>query len=94
MRPFAYADDNGNFKLKTYVSDDGAPPGEYRVSIVAASTNPAGLSKDAPIQDEAPTMAAVMIPQTISKKYGNVETAGITVLIKPEGNQLEPFQLQ
>ncbi len=35
MRPFAYADDQGNFDLKTYVDGDGAPLGKYRVSIVA-----------------------------------------------------------
>src|SRR4051794_30863201 len=36
MRPFAYADRQGNFTLKTYVDGDGAPAGKYRVCIVAA----------------------------------------------------------
>ena len=40
MRPFAYADGEGNFELKTYVDGDGAPPGTYRVSIIAASGGP------------------------------------------------------
>ncbi|HEX3598593.1 MAG TPA: hypothetical protein VHU84_00545 [Lacipirellulaceae bacterium] len=49
MRPFGYADDQGNFELKTYVDGDGAPLGKYRVSIIAVATPsgamPAEISK-------------------------------------------------
>lgn len=81
LRPFGYADDDGNFKMKTYVTDDGAPPGKYQVTIIAASapsTN-SGPSKDGPAVETTPATAGPSIPPAVSAKYGNVETSGITV---------------
>ena len=94
LRPFGYADDAGNFDMKTYVTGDGAPPGKYRVSITAASVaNPNQPSKDGPVNGTTP-VTGPQIPASITEKYGNVETAGITVEIKEQDNKLEPFQLQ
>src|SRR4051794_24262711 len=33
VRPTGTVDDQGNFKLTTYAPDDGAPEGEYLVSV-------------------------------------------------------------
>ncbi len=94
LRPFGYADDGGNFAMKTYVTGDGAPPGKYRVSIIAASPpNPSQPTKDGPVGETSP-VTGPQIPGAITKKYGNVETSGITVEIKEQENKLEPFQLQ
>lgn len=94
LRPFAYADDDGNFQVKTYVTGDGAPPGEYRVSIVAGSTGSAGPTKDAAPEAASTPAPGITIPPAITQKYGNVETAAITVQIQDGDNKLEPFQLQ
>lgn len=95
MRPFAYADSQGNFEMKTYVEGDGAPLGKYRVSIIAVSSAPASRSKkDKPAGAMAPGSAlAVMIPPEVTKKYGNVETSGIEVTVHEGKNDLEPFAL-
>jgi hypothetical protein len=94
MRPFAYGDADGNFEVKTYVEGDGAPPGEYRVSIIARSTGPAGRpSKDAPVAEQVVTGAPVRIPPAVSVKYGNVDTSGIKVTVHEGENNLEPFVL-
>jgi hypothetical protein len=95
LRPFAYADDSGNFQLKTYVEGDGAPPGTYRVSIIARSSGGANTPrKDAIISEEQPASApAVRIPPEITNKYANVDTAGIKVTIHEGENNLEPFAL-
>jgi hypothetical protein len=94
MKPFAYADDEGNFQLKTYVDGDGAPPGDYRVSIIARSS-PGGRrpAKDAPVGEQPTVGAAVRIPPEISNKYGNVDTSGIQVTVHEGENDLEPFVL-
>lgn len=94
MRPFAYADDDGNFRLKTYITDDGAPLGEYKVRIVAASSGSVAPSKDGPVQEAPPPTPGPKIPPAITSKYDNPETSGITVQIKEEDNELAPFQLQ
>jgi len=97
MRPFAYCDDDGNFQVKTYVAGDGAPPGEYRVSIVPAIVGRVskGRTKDARLgADGAPEpQTGVAIPLALSNKYGNVDTSGIKVTIQEGENTLEPFSL-
>jgi hypothetical protein len=94
MRPFAYGDEEGNFELKTYVDGDGAPPGEYRVSIIARSVGPArSPSKDSPVAAQPVTGAAIRIPPEISRKYANVDTSGIKVTVIEGENDLEPFVL-
>jgi hypothetical protein len=94
LRPFAYCDGQGNFALKTYVDDDGAPPGKYRVSIIAFSTSRSTSMKDQPAGEQAAGQPNfVQIPAEVSRKYGNVETAGIEVTVQKGENKLEPFVL-
>jgi hypothetical protein len=95
MRPFAYADGGGQFELKTYVDGDGAPPGKYRVSIIAPMGPPPKSSKDRPADEVAVTGgSAVGVPPAIVQKYANVDTAGIEVEVKDGQNDLEPFELK
>jgi hypothetical protein len=92
MRPFAYGQPDGRFEIKTYVEGDGAPPGKYRVSIIAPAGGPGGSMKDRPA--DAPAIASgVGVPPAIAKKYANVDTAGIEVTIEEGENNLEPFVL-
>jgi hypothetical protein len=93
MRPFAYADMEGQFEIKTYVDGDGAPPGKYRVSIIAPAGGPPTSSKDRPADAPMPVGPAVRVPPEIVKKYANVETAGIEVEIQEGENNLDPFVL-
>jgi hypothetical protein len=94
MRPYAYGDADGNFELKTYVDGDGAPPGEYRVSIIARSVGPTrGPSKDVPVAEQVAAGTAIRIPPEVSKKYANVDTSGIKVTVVEGENDLDPFVL-
>lgn len=95
LRPFAYADAEGNFDLKTYVTGDGAPPGKYRVSIIAHSIGPGPKrDKDAPAADaDSAPLPSIAIPEAVSRKYASVDTSGIEVEIKYGENNLEPFEL-
>ncbi len=34
IEPFAFVERDGTFKIGTYLGDDGAPPGEYSLTIV------------------------------------------------------------
>ena len=94
MRPFAYADGEGQYEIKTYVTGDGAAPGKYRVSIIAPAGGPPTGNKDRPADAPDPAAAtAIRIPPAIVKKYENVDTAGIEVEIQDGENNLEPFVL-
>jgi len=94
LRPFAYADGQGNFELKTYKDGDGAPPGKYRVSIMVVSATKKKSGKDKRAGDaENPAAQALDIPPSVGKKYGNAETSGIEVTVQDGENNLEPFEL-
>lgn len=95
MRPYAYADADGRFQLKTYSEGDGVPSGDYRVSIAFAGAGTESRRDDGNATG-APgsTKAAMSIPLEVRKKYSNVETAGIKVTILDGQNELEPFNLQ
>jgi hypothetical protein len=94
LRPFAYADGQGNFELKTYRDGDGAPPGKYRVTIMVPSGSSGGAGKDRPGGDaENPAAKALKIPPAVSKKYGSADTSGIEVTVEDGENNLEPFDL-
>ena len=94
LRPFAYCDGEGNFKLKTYTDDDGAPAGKYRVSIIAPARTRSGSSKDQPAGETPASQGIVVdVPPAIANKYSNVDTAGIEVTVQEGDNNLEPFEL-
>jgi hypothetical protein len=92
MRPFAYGQPDGRFEIKTYVESDGAPPGTYRVSIIAPAGGPGSSKKDRPVEELA-SAGGAGVPPAIAKKYSNVATAGIEVTIEDGENNLEPFVL-
>jgi hypothetical protein len=96
MRPFAYADGEGQFEIKTYIDGDGAAPGKYRVSIIApASSGAARGSKDRRVGETTDAAGAtIRIPAAIIKKYANVDTSGIEVDVQEGENNLEPFELK
>ena len=83
--PHAKTDENGNFQLTTYLKDDGAPAGEFKVSIAFAA-EVAG-------EDDGSDQTRKIIAQ-VPVKYHKKETTPFTVTIKPEANTLEPFALE
>jgi hypothetical protein len=93
MRPFAYTDDDGNFQIKTYVEGDGAPAGDYRVSIVAPAKRPPGGGVKDVVREEPVVEPTVALPPPLCQKYLNVDTAGISVTVKEGENELAPFEL-
>jgi hypothetical protein len=71
---------DGTFSLTTYGSGDGAPEGEYKVRIESEKTAP---SRKKGVQRYA-----------VPPKYEDENTSGLAVTVKPEPNNLPPFQLK
>jgi hypothetical protein len=83
VRPVGKVDKQGQFALTSFKDGDGAPAGEYRVTVVwylARQTRP--------VSDE--TASANYLPP----KYASVETSNLSVTVTPGTNELRPFELK
>jgi hypothetical protein len=80
-RPGAQAGSDGAFRLSTYASYDGAPPGRYAVTIVYPS----------PARKENGENAG---PDLLRGRYADPKTTPLVVEVKEGPNNLEPFQLK
>ncbi len=87
-RPIATTDPDGNFSLTTFLRGDGAPAGEYVVTVkwrtqaVAQGTQPIDEERRrAPAEDR------------LGGRYRNPEVSALRATIRPEENQLDPFEL-
>jgi tetratricopeptide (TPR) repeat protein len=76
-RPRAVVQEDGSFALGTYRKDDGAPAGEYKVTVQWFGTRPGSST---PVN---------LLPP----KYGGADTSGLTVRIEEGKNLLPPIQL-
>ena len=83
MQPRATADENGEFKVTTYANDDGAPAGDYKITISWKGEEAAGLSDGgrAEVDEKAPP------------DYLNSRTSKIRVKVKEEPNDLPTWDL-
>jgi hypothetical protein len=80
-RPGGQVGSDGTFRLSTYASYDGAPPGNYAVLIVF----PSAARK---IDDENAG------PDLLQGRYANPKTTPLKAEIKEETNELPPFNVQ
>jgi hypothetical protein len=80
-RPGAQVNGNGEFRLSTYASYDGAPPGLYAVTIVYPS--PAKKNND---ENAGPDL--------LQGRYADPKTTPLKVEVKEGTNELGPFELQ
>jgi hypothetical protein len=80
-KPGGQAGNNGEFRLSTYASYDGAPAGRYAVTIVYPS----------PIRKENGENAG---PDLLQGRYSDPKTTPLTVEIKEGTNDLEPFHVK
>lgn len=82
-RPHAFVKDDGSFVLGTYGKDDGAPAGEYRVSVQ-------WLVKTDKVESEGGKLPVNLLPS----KYGSFETSGLRVQIHHEETVIPALQLK
>jgi hypothetical protein len=79
IRPRGQVQPDGTFTLSTYQSGDGAPAGDYRVTVELwlSSAN----------ADEGPS-------NRLPAKYANPQTSGLTARVEAGPTDLQPFQLK
>ena len=84
LRPRAVTDMDGYFQLRTYRIDDGAPLGDYKVTVewTGAKT------------DEEERYDASPRPDLLDGRYNDPQTTSLTATVKKGENKLSPFELQ
>lgn len=78
--PSTFTDDAGAFKLTTVEAGDGAPPGEYVVTVIANYAVKDG-------QD-------VSVPDLLKGQYADPKKSPLKVTVREEPNVLPPFDLK
>ncbi|CAN5441911.1 hypothetical protein BH10PLA2_BH10PLA2_12520 [soil metagenome] len=84
LRPFAEVVPDGTFEVNTYFEGDGAPEGDYLVTIYwpAPKKTPKGKFDDESVP-----------PDRLKDIYSNPKTSKLRAHISKGDNTLEPFQL-
>ena len=80
IRPSARVGPDGSFTLTTYDAGDGAPAGDYAVTID-------WREHTAPVEG-APPGRSLLPP-----RYASPQTSPLHAQVKPGANELEPFKL-
>jgi hypothetical protein len=80
VRPAATVESDGSFRLSTYLSHDGAPPGRYAVTIDWPSA--------AKVID-----SEHVGPDQLQGKYSDPRTTPLRADVQAMVNQLQPFLL-
>lgn len=78
-RPRGQVGEDGSFTLSTYGTKDGAPAGDYRVTVELWLSSGKG--------DEGPT-------SRLPAKYAKPEKSGLTATVDAGPTELKPFQLK
>ena len=79
--PYAVTGSDGTFRLSTYRTHDGAPAGQYLVTVVWPS-----FAAD-PLGEE------VAGPDRLGGRYGKAGQSGLTATVREGDNELAPFAL-
>jgi hypothetical protein len=82
VRPRGHVAEDGNFSLSTYETNDGAPAGDYKVTVEYRSL----------VKKPSGDVAAG--PNVLPKQYSRPETSPISVRIASGDNALAPIVLK
>ncbi len=94
LRPYGTVDSAGNFALNCLTEGDGAPAGNYKVTIVWEVADPAAVAAatgETVISDDPE--AAVSVSDRLGGKYSDAATTTLTATINSGRNELPVFAL-
>lgn len=88
IRPYGSADSEGYFSLTSRESGDGAPAGEFKVTVVWP-----GPARGMDPNNPDPELATAG-PDRLLGRFANPETTTLRATVSSGSNNLEPFELE
>jgi hypothetical protein len=85
-RPTGKTDSDGKFRLHTYVGEDGAPVGEYKVTIAYAGS---AETRNVMAKDTSKALNVTLPP-----KYADPAKSDLSATVKDGANAIPPFDLK
>ena len=79
LSPSAVTGEDGSFRLMSFKPGDGAPAGEYRVTVIF------------PMDRFNKHLSGI---DRLKGKFANPKTSGLTAKVEPKRNDLPPFDLK
>jgi hypothetical protein len=79
LSPAAVTGEDGSFRLMSFKPGDGAPAGEYQVTIIY------------PMNRFNKHLSGI---DRLRGKFANPKTSGLTAKVEPTGNDLPPFDIK
>jgi len=87
LRPYGRANAEGYFELTTFERRDGAPAGQYKVTVICPGPAP-GMDPKNPDPELATTG-----PDRLQGRYADPQKSTISVTVTSGTNELEPFRV-
>jgi len=81
--PEGMTDNQGIFKLRSYEPNDGAPEGEFKVSVVWFEPRKDGTIEDSPSAKDR-----------LGGRYSNPQKSNLTAKVEKGGGEIPPFEIQ
>lgn len=81
--PHGRVDSDGSFQLATYELNDGAPAGDYSVTLIWSDAPPSGSAADAPEG-----------PDRLNGQYADIREPRLQAHVAAEPNELAPFEIE
>jgi hypothetical protein len=81
--PEGMTDSQGAFKLRSYEPDDGAPAGDFKVSVIWFEPQKDGSIVDSPSAKDR-----------LAGRYSNPQKSQLTAKVEKGGGEIPPFELQ
>jgi hypothetical protein len=83
-------DDGGRYSLQTFAPNDGAVPGEYKVTVAKIEAPPGGEERESQIDSPAPPKQQSLVPE----RYASPASSDLKASVTQGGDNKFDFDLK
>lgn len=91
LYPYGIADESGTFSITSYEQGDGAPPGDYQVTVVWPDSS---YQPETPAELDEFHGGGGQTPDKLRGRYAEPQGSGLKVAVTPGITELPAFDLE